>query len=219
MEQFNTDFEIKSIQRFVEANPNTGIATNAFKEALETAKINNRWMLKNKETLRKWLNENFRPEEISTIKPTTIKPVTTSSSTLVPVIDYRLPLDVIPIFYDLEIQAWIGPESEYGEKAFTQNGKMTMTIICNKATKRILFHAAKMTVETKEVKLTRESDGISLTIENLEYDQIREYFVVNLEKELGLGQNYSLYVPYSGQVLTEMYGFYQSSYEENGVTK
>jgi hypothetical protein len=222
MEQFNTKFEIESINRFVKAHPNTGIATAAFKEALETAQINNQWLVKNLNSLNKWLSDNVKPEPEPVTSSTTKAPVTTSvtgSSTLAPITDYRLPTDVLPLHYDLEMQAFIGPQSEYGEKAFTLNGKMTMLLACSKPTRRILFHAAKLQVAINQVRLKRESDGASQVIESIQYDERREYHIVYLSDDLEQFKNYSLFVPYTGQVLTELYGFYQSSYKENGVTK
>ncbi|CAF0815629.1 unnamed protein product [Brachionus calyciflorus] len=54
----NTEFDMKNLDLFQKQHPNLGIASNAFKESLETVSLNKRWMDKYFESISQWLKNN-----------------------------------------------------------------------------------------------------------------------------------------------------------------
>ncbi len=60
-QKMNTQFDIDKIEQFLINHPNVGVAKTAFKEALETAKTNKRWMDTNAEPIKKWLQQSASP--------------------------------------------------------------------------------------------------------------------------------------------------------------
>lgn len=149
-------------------------------------------------------------------------PLTTTTSTP-ELLNYRLPIDLKPFFYELEIQAYIGPEEEYQDKAFTYTGTNKMHFTCKKETNKIVFHALELVINGDDLVLTTDNQSIMQTTIKMNpkivYDEKMEYWTVTVEETLKADTNYTLKVPYSGKILTKMFGFYQASYQENGKTQ
>lgn len=57
----NSDFDVEKLNRFLANHPYTGIAEPAFNNALETVGTNNKWVKRNKDSIKKWLNDNVKP--------------------------------------------------------------------------------------------------------------------------------------------------------------
>lgn len=57
-ENFNSKFELMKLERFSVDHPDTGIAESAFAEAAETISSNVRWMDKNLQAIKLWLQSN-----------------------------------------------------------------------------------------------------------------------------------------------------------------
>lgn len=55
LKNFNTEFELNSLQIFQREHLNLGIAENAFKESLETVSLNKRWMDTYLTSIENWL--------------------------------------------------------------------------------------------------------------------------------------------------------------------
>jgi hypothetical protein len=58
LRNFNTEYELQKIQDFMTKYPDQGVASNAFKQSLETINGNVRWMSKNAESIGQWLSDN-----------------------------------------------------------------------------------------------------------------------------------------------------------------
>lgn len=58
LRNFNTEYELLKVQDFLIKHPDQGVATNAFKQSVETISSNIRWMNRNAESLSQWLGEN-----------------------------------------------------------------------------------------------------------------------------------------------------------------
>lgn len=159
-------------------------------------------------------------------KTTTKAPATTKNppdTTKIPEpLDYRLPTDCMPFFYHLEVKPYIGPEEVYGSKAFTHEGKMTIHLNCTKPTKQLKFHALNLRIDGSTIEM-RADDGQALGFnKKISYDTEREYYTIDFDSEIQPNSNrdnyYILTIPFSGDIITQLYGFYRNSYIENGVT-
>lgn len=161
-------------------------------------------------------------EAPNTTKAPTSTSTETPTTTIPEPLDYRLPTDCIPFFYHLEVKPYIGPEEVYGNKAFTHEGKMTIHLNCTKPTKQLKFHALNLKIDGSTIEM-RADDGLALSFnKNISYDKEREYYTLDFDTEIQPNFNkdnyYILTIPFSGDIITQLYGFYRNSYVENGVT-
>ncbi|KAL5965529.1 Aminopeptidase Ey [Taenia solium] len=131
--------------------------------------------------------------------------------------DVRLPYTVIPLHYDLRLQANI-----YGSNAslFNFNGSVRVRLQCLEATDFFFVHAYnEMTVKREAIWLHREGSDENL-LSNVSYDRARQWYRLNASKKLEPGRIYLLYFEDFGAPLTiNLRGWYLSSYVENNVTK
>ena len=115
----------------------------------------------------------------------------------------------------MTIQPYIGTNETYGSKAFTFDGKMIMHITCKKDTNKIVFHQENLAIDEKNVVVAGLALGAKMTFS---YDPERVFTTINLDSNLVSGKNYTLTVPYTGKILSNLFGFYKGSYIENGKT-
>ncbi|VDM30599.1 unnamed protein product [Hydatigera taeniaeformis] len=131
--------------------------------------------------------------------------------------DVRLPHTVIPLHYDLRLQANI-----YGSNAslFNFNGSVRVRLQCLEATDFFFVHAhSEMTVKQKAIWLRQEDSVVNL-LANVSYDRARQWYRLNTSKKLEPGKTYLLVFGNFGAPLTiNLRGWYLSSYVENNVTK
>ena len=155
---------------------------------------------------------------------TTISDLTTTATTEVTTttpekINVRLPQDLVPTQYELEIRPYVGPVEVYGDKAFTFDGKIAMTMNCVKATSKIVFHGLDLNITVSGLELYRTVDKVAVPFSSvLKYDLEREYYTMTVNEELKAGVEYTLVVPYKAGILNRLDGFYRQQYVENGKT-
>ena len=134
-------------------------------------------------------------------------------------VDYRLPKNLIPFLYELQLQPFIGPAEVYAEKAFTFNGQIQMHFTCSIPTNKIVFHALQLEIDSDNLELTSYNDPSPPVLnKNIEFDKPKQFVIINLSKECKSGSDYKLTMVYSGVILTNLYGFYRGSYQYNGQT-
>lgn len=94
-----------------------------------------------------------------------------------------------------------------------------MHFTCTTPTDRIVFHAADMDIHQNSLVI-QSVDNIDPTISvanSYEYDTVREFVIVSMNKECMAGVKYILFMTYDGRILPTLYGFYRSSYlDQNG---
>lgn len=128
-------------------------------------------------------------------------------------INFRLPNNIVPTVYDLTITPYIGSNAAWdSSKDFTFEGIMNMHLLCYKATKKIVFHSAGLKINEDTLMLSSATDGTITFSKKLEYDNLREFVIVNLDRNCVEGSTYELKMDYTGIIVTELFGFYRSSY-------
>ena len=121
------------------ANPNLGSGARAMEQAIENCKANIKWMERNEGPISEWLTE-----------------VTSGPIEPPEPIDVRLPLNVYPLHYNLELKPdFYGPDPE----AFSFEGKVEVFVECRVATNRIVLHVNKLTIEEGTVRLEKMGAG------------------------------------------------------------
>ena len=127
-------------------------------------------------------------------------------------IDYRLPQDLKPTRYELQIQTYVGPS--YGSKSFTTEGVMKMHFTCVNPTSSIVFHAANMVIDGNGLILNSTTDNINSVSPDYTVDPIRDFVNVTMNRPCVRNAQYLLVVPYVGEIRAALNGFYRSSYRD-----
>lgn len=140
--------------------------------------------------------------------------ITKQSETL----NYRLPTDVLPSKYVVELTPYF--ETKNGKERFTFDGKVDITLRAVRADiRQIVLHANGLEVSGSP----RLRDAVTVLTEiriiSLSNDVRTHKYTLVLEKALPINEDYVLSIQYLGHLTSNMRGFYRSSYEENGVTK
>lgn len=133
-------------------------------------------------------------------------------------LNYRLPTSVLPRHYVIEVTPYFTDEN--GKERFTFDGKVDITLSTNEPNiNEITLHANQLDI-SPNIRLRDEITPLTeIRIHSRTYDIRTHKYTLGLEKPLPQGRRYVLSLQYIGKLGTDMFGFYRSSYEENGVTK
>ncbi|VDO07993.1 unnamed protein product [Rodentolepis nana] len=131
--------------------------------------------------------------------------------------DVRLPYTVIPLHYDLRLQAFI---DGVDVKNFKFTGSVRVRLLCREATDVFFVHAHNdLNVNQSLIRLVSEN-GMEDLIKQKEYDKARQWFKITTTERLQPTKIYYLSFDEFGAPLTiSLRGWYLSTYEENKVTK
>lgn len=131
--------------------------------------------------------------------------------------DVRLPTDLHPTYYNLELKPDI-----YGDDPdkFQFEGYVEIFLNCTKSTSVIVVQVKDMTIPEHTIKVESVSPGHEAPKwTSTEEDKVRQFFKVNLDGPLTEGKQYVLKMRFMGPLSNSMEGIYWSSYEEGGEKK
>ena len=132
-------------------------------------------------------------------------------------INYRLPLNLKPFFYEIQLQPFIGPSSTYGNRSFTTIGTTIIHFTCQTQTDKVYFHAKNLSIDSLRLNSNDDYQNEVLT-NSFVYDSQKDYGIVSLKTNCITGIDYSLTIKYKG-LINEQFGLYKSSYKDkNGTT-
>jgi len=123
---------------------------------------------------------------------------------------YRLPTDIIPNSYELRIKAYVGDESIYGGKSFTQESSTKINFTCANLTTKVLLHAHDLNITS--ISVSSEFDKDNGVDGNWTYDEVTQFLGVNLKKECQVSTDYAIEIYYTGSINEDLDGFYKSTY-------
>lgn len=130
-------------------------------------------------------------------------------------LNYRLPNNVIPSDYDIEIAPFFT-----GPSAFTFNGIVSIIIRPINTTSEIALHQNQLTINEPLTTLSLLSNpGSRTVINNAVWDNETHIYTLYTATPLQGNVDYRLTFLYTGILSENMRGFYRSSYVENQVTK
>lgn len=155
---------------------------------------------------------------------TSTSPVTGTTTAPVDMDKYRLPGNVIPVNYNLDMKVYFDPivvnEDTKGEERF--EGRAVITVRVLNATSRIVFHCdTSLRILEDSVRLTNKANGQTTVIRsNQHYYDENQFYKIDLDAPLAVGE-YDLQMDYRGDygVPTNLVGFYKTTYREDGVIK
>ena len=132
--------------------------------------------------------------------------------------DGRLPTALEPTHYVLELQPHIyGPSP-----TFTSDGHVDVFFTCREATNQIVLNSVAITIVDGSLELDAPSDpGGTPAIVSWELVPASNYFIIYLDGDLTVGEDYVFRVSFGGIVTQSNpgLGLYWDSYEEDGQTK
>ncbi|XP_071956915.1 aminopeptidase N-like [Antedon mediterranea] len=115
----------------------------------------------------------------------------------------RLPNSLRPVHYELEIKTDL--------TNFTFNGKVKITIVCDKSTDVILINSKLLNIDHSSVKLSGLG-GQTMDVLDVAMYPEEQYMLVLLEGKLKLNEEYYFSVEFTGPLTDDLNGFYRSSY-------
>ncbi len=96
---------------------------------------------------------------------------------------------------------------------------MTMNFKCVNPTNKIVFHARDLNIDAENLILSSVTDkSVPVLNKSISYDNVTHFVIINLDKDCASNSDYKLVVPYSGNIISNLYGFYRGSYVYNGET-
>ncbi|NXX16101.1 AMPE aminopeptidase, partial [Podargus strigoides] len=125
---------------------------------------------------------------------------------------FRLPTDVKPVHYDLEMKPEMGND--------TYTGTVSISIALEKSTSYLWLHLRETKIT--EMPTLRKSSGQQIALTDCFEYKPQEYIVMKAEAELsvtGESDPYILTLKFQGWLNGSLVGFYKTTYIENQQTK
>ncbi|CAF0711353.1 unnamed protein product [Brachionus calyciflorus] len=134
-------------------------------------------------------------------------------------LNYRLPTDLKPTYYDLTIQ----PFFKVDEEPFEYNGTVSIDFVCEKNTNQLVLQMKDLDLDNSTLMLSGINDTTFSQKTNLKwtYNSITHLLVIDLENQ-SFKQNflYRFSANFKGYTKNDDLGFYKSSYvDDNGQKK
>ncbi|ODM98889.1 Thyrotropin-releasing hormone-degrading ectoenzyme [Orchesella cincta] len=135
---------------------------------------------------------------------------------------FRLPLEVIPFHYILEITPILNNGSKLGEQ-WTAPGNVKILVDCVRVSDSITLHAFLIKFPEDAIKIRDLKTGEKLDVTNHGQSKENEdFYVIKLAKQLQVGHKYEIDITYIAPVsLRRLDGLYRNQYTDykTGQTK
>lgn len=132
---------------------------------------------------------------------------------------YRLPVSLVPAFYNVTLWPRLKPNTD-GLYIFT--GHSAVMFRCVKETDLIIIHSNKLNLTNfngHHAKLSGLGEATAPAIQKSWLVVKTEYLVLKLRSRLTVGASYVLYIEFRGELADDLEGFYRSEYVDDGVKK
>ncbi|XP_041356302.1 aminopeptidase N-like [Gigantopelta aegis] len=130
------------------------------------------------------------------------------------VTDVRIPTDLEPILYTIELQ----PNMYEGDvKQFTFDGYVRIKMKCVRPTKQVTLQIKALNLTESTLKFEAIS-GQEPVISKTEYDHEREFVIFHLSEMLVKDRMYSIEMRYVARLKNQLQGLYLSEYKRNNQT-
>lgn len=118
---------------------------------------------------------------------------------------YRLPEEVIPSSYHLEIKTYFEPE-------FLFEGRVRIRVNVINDTSDIILHSRGLNITESEVTVTQVDSEEKYEITDHQYQLENNFYIIKLGQPLKGGASYDVFIPYKATLSTNLAGYYRSSY-------
>ncbi|CAH2096717.1 unnamed protein product [Euphydryas editha] len=119
---------------------------------------------------------------------------------------YLLPGDVTPFHYDLRFAYDIDPATN-----FSFFGVADILLTAKKNTPKIVLHAEDFLVDDEKVSVTGSKESPKVT--GVKLNDTFNFLTISLDRDLEENENYTLTIPFYGNLVKGLDGAYISSYE------
>ena len=126
--------------------------------------------------------------------------------------DYRLPRDLVPIYYDIKISTNFHDDIE--PKDF--NGTVKINFLCKNSTDKIILHAKNLLIKNISINI---DDLVSIKYLQIFYENDKQLLIIQLFDRLILNNHYSVVIEYQGFLLNDNTGLYRASYLDSQNNK
>ncbi|KAH9512376.1 hypothetical protein Btru_039351 [Bulinus truncatus] len=140
---------------------------------------------------------------------------TTTTTTAKPTItDVRIPTDLYPEHYNVEIQTFmVGPDPHN----FTFKGYVKIWLKCVVATDNVTLHVNVLTVDPDSIRFYGDFSGYTTpTYSAWIEDKDRQFIILKLSGKTEVGRRYIAEMNYTSPLKDDLNGLYLSSYSRNG---
>lgn len=124
-------------------------------------------------------------------------------------LDFRLPNDLVPEYYNLQIQPRLV------ENNFTFRGNVTISVLCVSSTRKITLHAKDLEILDTKVF---ESES-NLGVRKVKKDSENDFLILYMKVDLKQNKRYQIKISFSGYLSDVSQGFYWKNYTYKGQTK
>nr|XP_026484279.1 membrane alanyl aminopeptidase-like [Vanessa tameamea] len=127
---------------------------------------------------------------------------------------YRLPTTTRPSRYEINLTPYFDITTAPNIRPFSFDGIASIYIAATEANVReIVMHCNDLTIQS--VSVTLNNAQIGLTSDTFECEMPRSFLRIGTNEALQLGQEYVVRVTYTGNLQTNMRGFYRSWYRDS----
>ncbi|CAG9861266.1 unnamed protein product [Phyllotreta striolata] len=123
---------------------------------------------------------------------------------------YRLPDDVKPEHYKLEIISHLGEKNN-----FDFDGKVWILVTCLRPTRNITLHSKNLDVRKEEITLkdvSGHNGSKPMPIGAVEFQNENDFLVIHVDEPLKELRRYEVFIDFKGRLDDGLAGFYRSSY-------
>ncbi|CAB3384998.1 Hypothetical predicted protein [Cloeon dipterum] len=128
-----------------------------------------------------------------------------ASPTALPTPSYRLPGDLRPEHYTLDMKTFLDGENSRFE------GRVLIKVKCEKDTSRVVLHSTDLLLNTDKVRVGDKE------ITGHEFDTQNEFYIIKLKEALKSGSKYVIEIPFEGNLTTSLAGYYRTSYKDKAT--
>ena len=186
--------QLRDLQR---QYPDMGTGTRAFQQIIEKTELNVQWMKSNYDIIENWLDGNLQTKVTAEVK------------------DVRLPRNVSPFLYELEIF----PDIYQANPAdFKFTGYVKIWIRTLEATSNITLHANKLTIDEATIFVGTNESLVPPNVRSTSQDLDRQFYIIQLENLLEADRAYFVEMNYTGILADDLAGLYYSSYSRGNNT-
>lgn len=179
----NISSKLLQVERFFEEFPETGIPKRARLQTLETVRANVRWRTQFSGPVLEWVRRYaFAPWE-----------------------NLRLPMHVLPVHYDLQIEPFL-------EQQWFQ-GQVDIEIELLKPVQSVHVHSRGLNITS--AFMTALTTKTMVPLSRMFYHEPNEFYVMMLDTVADVGK-YSLHYEFRGALTKDLRGFYLSTYPDEG---
>ena len=136
------------------------------------------------------------------------------------IIDYRLPLDLMPYYYEIRLKSFLDiDESIYSNRSFTYDGAVNISFSCEKPTNKVILHSKNLEIRGESINIFSNTDADVVASQEWQKDEERDFLMINLNKECTKDHNYTLHISFMGKIVDALEGYYKSSYVDSNGKK